>query len=162
MPDLFQDFVGRLVQQFALNRGLAARLELRGRHLSHWRSGPFAGTELIEFIPDAELIDPPAPQPVAILDAKWKVLRPASPGLGISSADVHQMVAYATRLGCKRTVLVYPWLGKAPPLDEPPVMEVGSPPDTVKVMVLAVPLLWREVGEAVNWLSDGLDLLLAP
>lgn len=162
LPDLFQDFTGRLVQQFARDRELAARLELRGRLLSRWGSGLFAGAESIEFVPDAELVDPPSPTPLAIIDAKWKVLRPGSPGLGITASDVHQMVAYATRLGCQRTALVYPWLGAAPPpqIEEPPIMEVGTSPDAVKIAVVCIPLLWRSVEEPVARVAAGLDRLL--
>ena len=47
-------------------------------------------------------------QPVALADAKWKVLDESESTLGISPADMYQMASYATRYKVKRVMLVYP------------------------------------------------------
>ncbi|RYH00115.1 MAG: restriction endonuclease [Alphaproteobacteria bacterium] len=45
-----------------------------------------------------------------VVDAKWKVLNPAIPDFGVDEADVYQLLAYATRYGCKFLELAYPML----------------------------------------------------
>jgi 5-methylcytosine-specific restriction enzyme subunit McrC len=159
LPALFQSFVGYLVQQFARERGLTSNIELRGRRLSRWHTGPFAGKSLVELIPDAELSTVASSQPQVVIDAKWKVIRPDVPSLGIGADDIHQMLAYAVRFDCTHSVLVYPWLGKRPPFAQPPVMEVGPARATAKIAILCVPLLWSEVREVVASLSEALDRL---
>jgi 5-methylcytosine-specific restriction enzyme subunit McrC len=161
LPDLFQGFLGRIAQGFATARGMECHLEKRGRHLSSWRSGPFAGSRLVELIPDVELARPLAAEPDLILDAKWKAIFPASPGFGITASDVHQMAAYALRLGCRRTALAYPWLGERSPFEEDPVMEVESAGGSISLTVIAVPLLWEDHGEIATALAEKLDGLLA-
>lgn len=158
MPALFQAFVSRMVRDFAASRGLTAELEARGRRLGRWDSGPFTGEELIEVLPDAELREPPAPQPVAILDAKWKKIRSDVPSLNVSSDDMHQMVAYSVGLGCGRMALVYPWLERRSPFPQAPVLQVGSPP--MRLMVVAVPLLWARLKDVVSEFEDALERLL--
>lgn len=161
LPDLFQGFLGRVAQGFAAARGMECQLEMRGRHLSRWRTGPFAGARLVELIPDVELAQPLAAEPELILDAKWKAIAPASPGFGITASDVHQMTAYALRLGCRRIALAYPWLGERSPFGEDPVMEVESAAGALSLTVIAVPLLWEDQGEIVAALAEKLDGLLA-
>lgn len=161
MPALFQGFVGRLVERFAAEGGYAYDLELRGRHLSKWLAGPFAGSELVELIPDAEVSIPPDPNPVIILDAKWKAVRPGTQSMGLSASDVHQMAAYAARLGCERVALAYPWLGREPPLSPLPVMRVGLGSSSVRCAILFVPLLWGDVEDAVANFANGLKSLMA-
>jgi 5-methylcytosine-specific restriction enzyme subunit McrC len=161
LPDLFQGFVARLVQRFAHDHGLEYNLEMRGRYLSQWQTGPFEGADLVELEPDAELSKPSSAQPIAILDAKWKVLLPSAPSLGVRADDIHQMMAYATRLDCERTVLVYPWLGREMPFPESPVMKAGAAAASVKVMVMCIPLLWNDMEEVVSGFADSLDLLAA-
>ena len=47
-------------------------------------------------------------KPVAIADAKWKVLDESERTLGISPADMYQMASYASRYGVEWVILVYP------------------------------------------------------
>ena len=161
LPDLFQGFVGRLARDFATKQGLECRLEARGRHLSRWRSGPFQGIDLVELIPDVELLSPPSLVPVAVLDAKWKALRPAVPSLGISATDIHQLLAYSNRLSCGHSALVYPWLARHSPFSEVPVMQVGQMPQRIGLMVICLPLLWESLDEVVAEFSESLVRLLA-
>lgn len=70
---------------------------------------------------------------VAIFDAKWKRLDLTEPNSGVSSADVYQMNAYASRYRCKRLALLYPASRDCPPgritefvlmTEERPVLDV--------------------------------------
>jgi 5-methylcytosine-specific restriction enzyme subunit McrC len=160
LPDLFQGFLERLVQDFAVGRGLVAEFERRGRRLAKWSSGPFQGIGLVEVIPDVELRKPLAQGPAAVIDAKWKRIRPDLPSLNLSAGDVHQMAAYALRLGCNRLALAYPWLGDKSPLSEPPVLVIGKGAQQVKLMVVAVPLLWDHPAEVFTAVGEQLDQLL--
>lgn len=52
-------------------------------------------------------------QPAAIADAKWKMLDEREKKLGVSQADLYQMVGYATRYRVDKLALIYPkqqWL----------------------------------------------------
>lgn len=160
LPDLFQGFLGRLIQDFAASRGLLAELERRGRRLAKWASGSFRGASLVEVRPDAELLEPLAREPAGIVDAKWKRLRPDLPSLNLSAEDVHQMAAYGLRLSCGRLALAYPWLGAKTPLPEPPVLEIGRGAQRMKLMVIAVPLLWDDLAEVVTEVGEKLDQLV--
>jgi 5-methylcytosine-specific restriction enzyme subunit McrC len=160
LPALFQGFVGRLAKDFAASHGLLVELERRGRRLARWDSGPFEGSGLVEVIPDVELRKPLTPEPSAVLDAKWKRLRPDRPSFSLSAGDVHQMAAYGLRLGCKRLAMAYPWLDDESPLPDPPVFEVGRGGQRMKLMVIAVPLLWDSLAEVVTGVGGTLDQLL--
>ncbi len=161
LPALFQGFVNRLVQGFAVARGYSYDLELRGRRLSEWTTGPHQGSKLVELIPDAELYSPLGAQPEVILDAKWKEVRPGSVGMGLSADDVHQMVAYSMRLDCRRTVLVFPWLGKEAPFSQPPLMQIGSGRSRTDLGVVCLPLLWDSVEGVSAGFAAALEVLLA-
>jgi 5-methylcytosine-specific restriction enzyme subunit McrC len=77
-------------------------------------------------------------RPVAVLDTKYK--RDVLP----SSDDVAQVVAYATKKGCREAVLVYPWT-----LGEGKVFQVGE----VRVRSLGFPLEgdMETAGEEFLW-----------
>lgn len=45
---------------------------------------------------------------VAILDAKWKQLKPSARNAGVANVDAYQMNAYASRYQCPRVALIYP------------------------------------------------------
>lgn len=49
-------------------------------------------------------------RPCLIIDTKWKSLASAAsdPQLGVSQADVYQMIAYAQVYACDRIMLLYP------------------------------------------------------
>lgn len=166
MSPVFEALVGKLTRDAAEMIGLAANVKERGRFLAKWSAGPHAGTEAVEIVPDAELVDPLTGHTSLIVDAKWKWIRPAAPGLGVSADDVHQMHAYASRLNCTRAALVYPWIDRSGPFgDEPPTLRVGQPESPVWVHIVCVPLLWDEAddvsgvfGETIAKLTD----VLAP
>lgn len=102
MNDLFEAFVGRLLQRhFGAGR---VQLQARGRHALRGPDGP-----LFALRPDAviDTVDGPL-----IVDTKWKALKLQDAKLGVSQADVYQMLAYAEawwRGGARpRVLLVYP------------------------------------------------------
>lgn len=100
MNDLFEAFVGR-----SLRRALAprrVRLQARGRYAL----ADGSGRPLFALRPDA-VIEPPGER--VVLDTKWKTLEPAREDLGIESADIYQMLAYARACEAARAVLIHPW-----------------------------------------------------
>lgn len=66
-----------------------------------------AGKPHFRLQPDLLLISPRGRHRV-IIDTKYKRLRPEQRGLGISRGDAYQMLAYAARFGCHRSLLLYP------------------------------------------------------
>jgi 5-methylcytosine-specific restriction endonuclease McrBC regulatory subunit McrC len=149
MSPLFEALVGMLVRSAGERLGLAVAVKERGRFFAKWECGPHAGSEAVEIVPDAELVDPESGGTVLLIDAKWKWLRPAMSGLGVSADDVHQMHAYAARLNCSRAVLVYPWIGHDEPFpDEPVRLRAGRRSSPMWVDVVCVPLLWTDLDEA--------------
>ena len=105
MNDLFEAFVGKCLSRAAAPRSVS--LQDRGSYLL---SNPYAGTRLFAVRPDAVVDKHRNP---VVFDTKWKWLWRDDGGgndtLGVSSADVYQMLAYARVYGAQRLVLVYPW-----------------------------------------------------
>jgi 5-methylcytosine-specific restriction enzyme subunit McrC len=102
MNDLFEAFVGRLLQRhFGPGR---VNLQVCGRHALQGPAGA-----IFALRPDA-VID--MPQGPLIVDTKWKALKPEEEKLGVSQADVYQMLAYAEAWGLAgarpRILLLYP------------------------------------------------------
>lgn len=64
------------------------------------------GREVFQLRPDISVLH--GAQVVAIADAKWKILNLKERKLGISSADLYQLVSYAQRYQCQRLALIYP------------------------------------------------------
>lgn len=93
----------RTFEQY-VTRGLAAALPpgTVSEQATHTVSRPVAGQPDVTMRPD--LTVDRAGQPVVVVDAKWKRL----PGAAVVTADLYQVLAYATALGAPRAVLVYP------------------------------------------------------
>jgi 5-methylcytosine-specific restriction enzyme subunit McrC len=85
MNKLFEAFVGRLLQRHCSPGSV--RLQVNGCHALCGDDGP-----LFALRPDAVIKLPDGP---LILDTKWKALTLDKPKLGVSEADVYQMLAYA-------------------------------------------------------------------
>ena len=90
MNDLFEDFVGRSLQQ-ALGAD-RVRLQHRGRALNSPR-----------YLLRPDMVVDVQGQPV-VLDTTWKRLDD-----GPNRDDVHQMLVYGQAFGAERVILVYPW-----------------------------------------------------
>lgn len=100
----------RLFEEF-VHRWLAAHLP-PGLEVQSQRQLPVRG---VSFIPDLVVEDRAAGRPFLVIDTKYKA--PSAP----AAADVAQVVAYATGLGVRDAVLLYP-----SPLDRPLDTAVGE------------------------------------
>ena len=98
MNDLFEAFVGRTIRA-----GVASRI------VRLQDSGKYA----LESTPERKPLYALRPDIVVdddiVIDTKWKQLKADDPTLGVSQADVYQMLAYARAYRARRLVLVYPW-----------------------------------------------------
>ena len=96
MNDLFEEFVGRTL-----------RLALAPRSVSLQDTGKFAlegdRRRLFALRPDI-VVDGDI-----VIDTKWKQLKAGEATLGVSQADVYQMLAYGRAYEARRLVLLYPW-----------------------------------------------------
>jgi 5-methylcytosine-specific restriction enzyme subunit McrC len=90
MPGLFEHVVAAYVQREV---PLAVRVG--------WRT-PLSSDSRLSFVMDIALFEKSNGKAVAVLDCKYK--RISSP----DESDIQQVVAYATKLGCRRAFLVYP------------------------------------------------------
>ena len=100
MERLFEEVLGQRIRRACQKlTGLQLRVELQGPQQHLATAGFLLRPDIAVFVND---------QVAAILDAKWKHLRPREPHADVSSADAYQMNAYAGRYECQQLVLVYP------------------------------------------------------
>ena len=104
MNQLFEAFVCYELQNAAWRKGFRTRRQGPQRAFA-WRQD--IGKEVFVMKPDLSLLNK-SDQPVAIADAKWKVLDESERTLGISPADMYQMASYASRYEVEWVMLVYP------------------------------------------------------
>ena len=97
MNDLFEVFVGKSMRA-ALKPQYEVHLQQKGHFALRDRQNG-----IFELRPDIVVDND------TIVDTKWKRLDPTERKLGVSSADVYQMLAYASAYQAKRVVLLYPW-----------------------------------------------------
>lgn len=109
MHRLFEDYIGQTIRNIAPQHGSArsqVHVQARG-HTKHLARKP-TGQKIYRLKPDV-LVKGPEGQVVAILDTKWKVLRPTNGAPGrASERDMYQLYAYAQRFSCPRNILLYP------------------------------------------------------
>ena len=98
MNDLFEAFVGRTMRAVLAPRSV--RLQDSG-HPS--QQGDRERERLFALRPDI-VVDGDI-----VIDTKWKQLKAGETTLGVSQADVYQMLAYARAYRARRLVLLYPW-----------------------------------------------------
>jgi 5-methylcytosine-specific restriction enzyme subunit McrC len=110
----FEAFLGAALARAAAETGYHAKIKAGG-YLGSWATGPHVGAEAVEMIPDVQLIPMHNGLRSIVVDTKWKRLKPSSPNAGVNPGDVYQIVAYATRFGHERAVLLYPWVGAESP-----------------------------------------------
>jgi 5-methylcytosine-specific restriction enzyme subunit McrC len=67
-----------------------------------------AGTRKKAFLLKPDLLARRNQEPWIVADTKWKLLDAYSPNLGISEADVYQVMAYAHHYHATQAVLIYP------------------------------------------------------
>ena len=76
-----------------------------------------------------------------IVDAKWKVINPDVKDWGVREGDVYQMLAYATRFGCRKGVLAYPVFGDIGKSPAPPTFYIATDITShIELTLMLVPL----------------------
>ena len=98
MNDLFEAFIGRTLRAVLAPRSV--RLQDSGNYALE---GDRERERLFALRPDI-VVDGDI-----VIDTKWKELKADEATLGVSQADVYQMLAYARAYDARRLVLVYPW-----------------------------------------------------
>jgi 5-methylcytosine-specific restriction enzyme subunit McrC len=110
MNTLFEEYIGRQLHRVLGSRGLSVHLQ--GGRLYCLREldrdTGILGSQ--RFMTKPDIIVRWHGQPVAIIDTKWKRLaaRIDDPKLGVSQADVYQMMAYGRLYQCQQLMLLYP------------------------------------------------------
>ena len=141
MNDLFEEFVGRTL-----------RLALAPRFVSLQDTGKFAlegdRQRLFSLRPDI-VVDGDI-----VIDTKWKQLKAGEATLGVSQADVYQMLAYGRAYEARRLVLLYPW---DQALAETGVLRRWRVPGTETVLEVATVDAGRpeRVAQTVREIVDG-------
>jgi len=151
METLFEHWVARHERANA-PEGIAVQLKGAVRCLAtigptiNAPSGSGRATQAFRLMPDVQLwsekTDRRAGSPQAIVDAKWKQLRPARPDWGVDESDVRQVLAYMIRFGCRQAKLAYPILSGAElPPEGPPTFWISlNCGETASVEVALVPI----------------------
>jgi 5-methylcytosine-specific restriction enzyme subunit McrC len=104
MNVLFEEYVGRMVGEVMVPKGFS--VDLQEGAAAYLASE--AATRKKAFLLRPDILVRDRRKPTIIADTKWKRLDRNQPNLGVSSADVYQMLAYANRYGTDSVVLVYP------------------------------------------------------
>jgi 5-methylcytosine-specific restriction enzyme subunit McrC len=105
MNVLFEEFVGRVLQRALRTTGLIVTLQKPCRFaLSELRSGT------PRFMTKPDIVVHDRAKPKIIIDTKWKRLKASIEDrkLGVSQADVYQMIAYGQVYDVHRLLLLYP------------------------------------------------------
>lgn len=104
MNVLFEEYVGRKLRAQLAGHGLAVGLQDARHHLMHTEDGT---DHLFRLRPDIVVSRDGMTQCVG--DTKWKRLDGHDRKLGVSQADLYQMLAYARRYACDRILMIYPY-----------------------------------------------------
>lgn len=104
MNVLFEEYVGRLTQEMLEPRGF--RVDRQGGASIYLAQEATAKQNAFLLRPDILLRQGRIPWGVA--DTKWKRLDPRQGNLGVSVADIYQVLAYAHRYETDLAVLIYP------------------------------------------------------
>lgn len=117
MEKLFEEFIARFIYRYADDFGLRRNdicIQSEGcrKYLLQEEKD---GNPKFKLQPD--LVIKNGSQTRLILDTKWKCLKSDEEDIknGVSSADMYQMYAYATRYDCNNVILLYPDTGEVTP-----------------------------------------------
>ena len=111
MNVLFEEYVGQLAARLLNERGFAVDLQEGGSMYLAQETNANQNAFLLK--PD--ILVRQGRKPWAVIDTKWKVLDPQRATLGVSEADVYQILAYAHRYETDLAVLVFPHRGALGP-----------------------------------------------
>ena len=134
MNVLFEEYVGRLAQETLQPKGFHVVLQDSSTHLAHDEA---AGRKAFLLRPD--LLVRLGTRPWAVADTKWKQLDPRQTNLGVSPADLYQVLAYAHRFETAQAALLYPHpptLGRAGLQKELSIQGPGPEPVRVRIVTL--------------------------
>jgi 5-methylcytosine-specific restriction enzyme subunit McrC len=109
MNFLFEEYVGRELRAELAGQGLSVSLQHCQHYLMHTEDGK---GNLFQLKPDIVVAAKGVTS--CIGDTKWKRLAPEERKLGVSQADLYQMLGYANRYGCERILMLYPYERAAP------------------------------------------------
>jgi 5-methylcytosine-specific restriction enzyme subunit McrC len=137
MNVLFEEYIGRLTGKMMGPMGFGVDLqEGASAYLAQE-----ATTNKRAFLLKPDILVRQGRKPSAVADTKWKRLDPHQGNLGVSEADVYQVLAYANRYETSWAVLIYP---HHPALGSPGLQRKfliqGSSPQQVEVRVATVDL----------------------
>ncbi len=104
MNILFEEYVGRLAQEVLQPKGF--RVALQDGSSTYLAQEAASRRNLFLLKPD--ILIRLERKPWLVADTKWKRLDSRQANLGVSEADVYQVLAYAYRFETDRAVLVYP------------------------------------------------------
>ncbi|MCY3640224.1 MAG: McrC family protein [Gammaproteobacteria bacterium] len=127
MNDLFEAFIGRTMR--AALAPLSVRLQDSGNYALEGNS---ERERLFALRPDI-VVDGDI-----VIDTKWKQLKADEATLGVSQADVYQMLAYARAYQARRLVLLYPWHSELPNLGTLRRWKVPKSDTTFEIAVVDV------------------------
>ncbi len=104
MNMLFEQYVGRIAQAVLQRKGF--QVVLQGEALSYLAHDVVSGRKAFLLKPD--ILVRRERKPWLVADTKWKRLDPRQANLGVSQADVYQVLAYAHHFAVDQAMLVYP------------------------------------------------------
>ena len=107
MNVLFEEYVGRLTRRVLAEHDFAVDLQEGGS--VYLAKEAKSGRDAFLLKPD--ILVRQGTKTWAVIDTKWKILDPQRGNLGVSEADVYQVVAYAHRYEADLAVLVFPHRG---------------------------------------------------
>ena len=105
MNQLFESWLVALVKPFAVGRGLTLKVQGPRQYLARRTD---IDKQVFQMKPDISLLDS-AGRVIMIIDAKWKLLESEEAKLGVSQADMYQMLSYSASYGVNDLRLVYPF-----------------------------------------------------
>lgn len=104
MAELFERYIGKQMKRALRPAGHDVMLQHSQHYLA--RDSKSNG-RLFQLRPD--IVVNTASTTSCIVDTKWKRLQPSERKLGVTQADLYQMLAYSERYQCKSILLLYPW-----------------------------------------------------
>jgi 5-methylcytosine-specific restriction enzyme subunit McrC len=112
MNKVFERFVAAFMRRYVAPRLPSVQVFPQAvHHKRHLMESGGAGVLRLE--PDL-LVESPGSR--LIIDTKWKLLASGKRGRGgVGDADLYQLYAYTRRYGCKRSVLLYPFVSGLEP-----------------------------------------------
>lgn len=130
MNVLFEEYVGRVTVRVLRSSGQHVLLQSAARHLALEGEKKRAS-----FLLKPDILVQIGRNLTALADTKWKRLDPKSPDLGVSEADVYQLLAYALRYRVSQAFLIFP---HHPALGTAGIKRLYHLPEDIRLAVMTV------------------------